>query len=187
MVRSCAQIVGALQTIVSRKLDPSRNGVVSVTEFVTDGMRNVLPGSAVLRGDARALTPQVNAEIEARMRQIVEGVCLAHDVRAEVSYDTIFPATINAAAPTKAAAQAAATVAGADRVDPDCAPKLFSEDFAHMAAARPGCFILMGNGTEGANARPLHSADYDFNDAALAIGASFWAGLVEQQLSAGSG
>ena len=71
---------------------------------------------------------------------------------------------------------------GADHVDADCAPKLFSEDFAHMAAARPGCFILMGNGTDGANARPLHSADYDFCDDTLTIGASFWAGLVEQQL-----
>jgi hippurate hydrolase len=180
-----AEIVGALQTIVSRKLNPSLNGVVSVTGFVTDGKRNVLPGNATLSGDARALTPETNRIIEARLRRIVEGVCLAHEVSAEVTYDTIFPPTINAPAQTQAAARAAAALVGADRVDADCAPKLFSEDFAHMAAARPGCFILMGNGTEGAHARPLHSADYDFCDDTLTVGASFWAGLVEQQLREG--
>ena len=179
-----SQIVNALQTIVSRKLNPSLNGVVSITEFVTDGQRNVLPGSAVLRGDARALTPEINQTIEARMRQIVEGICLAHGVSASVSYDTIFPATINAAAPALAAADAATALVGANNVDGECEAKLFSEDFAHMAKARPGCFVLMGNGTEGANARPLHSADYDFSDEALTVGSSFWTQLVEQQLAA---
>ena len=70
-----AEIVQALQTIVSRKLNPGLNGVVSVTEFVTDGKRNILPGEAVLSGDARA--PEINAEIETKMRRIIEGVCRA--------------------------------------------------------------------------------------------------------------
>ncbi|MDH3377051.1 MAG: M20/M25/M40 family metallo-hydrolase [Gammaproteobacteria bacterium] len=116
------------------------------------------------------------------MRQIVDGVCMAHDVSADVSYETIFPAVINAPAPVQAAARAASAVAA--RVDADCEPRLFSEDFAHLAAARPGCFILMGNGTHGAHSQPLHSADYDFNDATLTIGSSFWVRLAEQQLSA---
>lgn len=178
-----AEIVTALQTIVSRKLDPSMNGVVSVTEFVTDGQRNVLPGSAVLRGDARALSPEINETIEARMRQIVGGICQAHGVRGEVSYNTIFPATQNDASSAAAAAHAAAALVGDDKVVGNCEPKLFSEDFAHMAKARPGCFILMGNGTTGAGARPLHSADYDFSDDALTTGSSFWVKLVEQQLA----
>jgi len=182
-----SEIVGALQTIVSRKLNPGLNGVVSVTEFITDGKRNVLPGTGTLRGDARALTPEINAAIEARMRQIVDGICLAHDVSAHVTYKTIFPATINAAEPARAASDCAAGLVGAGRVDGDCAPKLFSEDFAHMATARPGCFVLMGNGTEGAHARPLHSADYDFCDDALAYGSSFWVNLVEQQLGSDAG
>jgi amidohydrolase len=174
-----AEIVGALQTIVSRKLNPGLNGVVSVTEFETDGKRNVLPGRAVLRGDARALTPQINAVIEARMRQIVEGICMAHGVTAQVSYETIFPAVINAAGAVDAAVRAAGVVGA---VDGACEAKLFSEDFAHFAAAKPGCFMLMGNGVAGAHARPLHSADYDFNDDALVIGASYWVQLVEQEL-----
>lgn len=177
-----AEIVGALQTIVSRKLDPGRNGVVSVTEFTTDGQRNVLPGRAVLSGDARALTRETNQQIERHMRRIVEGIALAHDVSATVSYDTIFEVTLNAPDPTAAAARAATALVGAGQVDTECAPVMGSEDFAHMALARPGCFLFIGNGTEGPQARPLHSADYDFNDDILTIGASLWVALVEQEL-----
>uniref|UniRef100_UPI003B52F0BC M20 aminoacylase family protein n=1 Tax=Roseovarius indicus TaxID=540747 RepID=UPI003B52F0BC len=177
-----AEMVGALQTIVSRKLDPALNGVVSVTGFETDGARNVLPGKAWLTGDCRALTPEVNDRIETAMRRIVDGICAAHEVGATVSYETIFPPTINDADAVKAAAQAAESIA--DKVDADCAPKLFSEDFAHMAAAVPGAFLLLGNGTEGSHARPLHSADYDFNDAALETGRALWVALVKQELRA---
>lgn len=175
-----AEIVSALQTIVSRKLNPSINGVVSITEFQTDGKRNVLPGQAVLRGDARALTPEVNAMIEARMRQIVEGICMAHGVSATVSYDTIFPSVINDG---QAAMDAARAASGLGVTDGACESKLFSEDFAHFAAAKPACFMLMGNGVTGAQAKPLHSADYDFNDDALEIGAAYWVALVQQQLA----
>ena len=77
---------------------------------------------------------------------------------------------------------AATSVAGADRVNPACDPKLFSEDFAHMARAVPGCFMLIGNGTEAASARPLHASDYDFNDAILGPGAAYIATLAEQVL-----
>ena len=177
-----SQIVGALQSIVSRKLDPGKNGVVSVTELITDGKRNVLPGKAILKGDARALSPQINQAIEANMRQLVEGICQAHGVSATVTYDCLFPPTLNAQSVKDAAMQAARLVVDEGAVDADCEAKLFSEDFAHMAAARPGCFVLTGNGTEGANARALHSANYDFNDEALVPGSSFWVSLVEQQL-----
>lgn len=177
-----AEMVGALQTIVSRKLDPARNGVVSITEFVSDGRRNVLPGRATLRGDTRALTPETNAAIRAAMQRIVQGIAAAHGVSAQLSYDTIFQPTINATAPVQAVGRAARTFT--DQVDTDCAPKLFSEDFAHMCATAPGAFILMGNGTDGVHTRPLHSADYDFNDEGLVPGSSFWVALVEQELAA---
>ncbi len=177
-----SQIVNALQTIVSRKLNPGLNGVVSITEFITDGMRNVLPGSAILKGDARALTPEINEQIETRMREIVDGTCAAHGVEATVNYVTEFPATINASAPASAAVAAAASLVGNNDVDGECEPKLFSEDFAHMTQARSGCYILMGNGEAGSHARPLHSSDYDFCDNALVTGSSYWVSLVQQQL-----
>nr|WP_135506633.1 amidohydrolase [Roseovarius aestuariivivens] len=178
-----AEVVGALQTIVARKLDPAQNGVVSVTQFETDGARNVLPSHARLSGDARALTPEVNARIETAMRRIVDGLCAAHDVQGTVRYDTIFPPTINAPGPVEAVTRAAQSMQA--EIDSAAPPKLFSEDFAHMAAAVPGCFVLMGNGTEGRHARPLHAADYEFNDAALAHGAAFWVRLVRQELTDG--
>ena len=174
-----AEIVGALQTIVSRKLNPSQNGVVSVTEFRTDGKRNVLPGHATLSGDARALSPGINQAIEDRMRRIVAGICMAHDVTASISYDTIFPPTINADGPVERVAEVATGLMGREAVDADCPPKLFSEDFAHLASQRPGCFVLVGNGIEGPNARPLHASDYDFCDDALPVGAAFWMALAE--------
>jgi hippurate hydrolase len=181
-----AEIVGGLQTIVSRKLDPGQNGVVSVTEFITDGCRNVLPGQAILKGDARALTSKATTLIEKQMRQIVHGICLAHDITAEVQFETFFPPTLNDVRKTNDAMRAACAVVGPTGVNSASTPKLFSEDFAHFASARPGCFVLIGNGTEGAYARPLHSADYDFNDAALQVGSTFWVTLVEQQLVKGA-
>ena len=177
-----SQLVNALQTIVARKLDPAQNGVVSVTEFITDGRRNVLPGTAILRGDARALTAETNAAIEAHMRQLADGMAAAHGISIAVSYDTIFPALPNDPTAAKRAITAAIATVGTDAVNGDCDPKLFSEDFAHMARAIPACFMLIGNGTDGAHARPLHSTDYDFNDAILTTGARYISTLTEQSL-----
>ena len=178
-----AEIAMALQTIVARKLNPGLNGVVSLTDFKTDGQRNVLPGRAVLSGDARALNGQVNADIETKMRQIVEGVCAAHGVKGAVSYETVFEVLVNAQLPSQKAVACATSLAGDDHVDADYPPVMGSEDFAHMANLRPGCFVFAGNGTEGTHARPLHSADYDFNDDLLVPGSSFWVALAEQELA----
>ena len=175
-----AELVQALQTIVSRKLAPASGVVVSVTEFLTDGQSNVLPGQAVLKGDVRARAPQDRAEVERLMRQIAAGVAATHAVDAEVSFKTEFVETINAAGPAEAVYRAA-EAAGCALVR-DRAPMSFSEDFAHFANAVPGCFLLLGNGTEGAHAKPLHAADYDFNDALLPIGAEFWVQLVRDRL-----
>ena len=178
-----AEMVLALQTIVSRKLAPGAGGVVSVTEFLTDGQRNVLPGHGILKGDVRARQPEDRHEIEAFMRQIVDGVAATHGIHAEMTFNTEFIETINAQAPAEAVVRAART-AGLE-ADGDRPPMSFSEDFAHFSAAVPGCLLLMGNGTEGEHGQPLHAADYDFNDALLPIGAAFWAALVRDRLPAG--
>ncbi len=179
-----AEIVGTLQTIVSRKLNPGLNGVVSVTDFKTDGQRNILPGRALLSGDARALSVETNARIETKIRQIVEGICLAHGVAGTVTYETIFQVLTNASGPTQQAVDCASTVVGAENVDGNYPAVLGSEDFAHMAQERPACFVFAGNGTEGPHGQPLHSSDYDFNDELLVPGSSFWVQMVERQLVA---
>ncbi|MGB7244213.1 MAG: amidohydrolase [Sulfitobacter sp.] len=175
-----SDIVQALQTIVSRKLAPGSGAVVSVTEFLTDGQRNVLPGHATLKGDVRARLPQDRRDIERFMRQIVDGTATAHGATATVTFNTEFIETINAADPVRAVV-AAAQSAGLD-ANGDRPPMSFSEDFAHFCAAVPGCFLLLGNGITGPHGQPLHAADYDFNDALLPIGARFWTQLVQDRM-----
>ncbi|NKB26642.1 MAG: amidohydrolase [Rhodobacteraceae bacterium] len=177
-----AELVLALQTIVSRKLAPGAGAVVSVTEFLTDGQRNVLPGNATLKGDVRARLPEDRLAVERFMRQIVDGVAATHGITADMTFATEFIETINAADPTAAVVRTA-IAAGLETIA-DRPPMSFSEDFAHFCAAVPGCFMLLGNGESGAHAQPLHAADYDFNDALLPVGAALWADLVRDRLPA---
>ncbi|WP_282047983.1 amidohydrolase [Sulfitobacter mediterraneus] len=175
-----SEIVLALQTIVSRKLAPGAGVVVSVTEFLTDGQRNVLPGSAVLKGDVRARSGEDRKAVAALMDQIANGIGAAHGVEVAVSFNTEFIETVNAPEPVEAVLSAGQT-RGLEVIG-DREPMSFSEDFAHFSAAIPGCFLLMGNGIDGANGRPLHASDYDFNDDLLPIGAAFWTQLVQDRL-----
>ena len=177
-----SQIIVALQTIVSRKLNPVEAGVVSVTEFITDGKKNVLPGNGLIKGDARAFSQNTNTMIEQNMRQLVKGICESYGISYEVKYETTCPMTFNQPKQADAATKAAITLLGADKCDGDIDPRPFSEDFSIMSENTPGCFVLMGNGVTGSHGRPLHSADYDFNDELLVQGSSYWVELAEQQL-----
>jgi len=178
-----SQIINSLQSIVSRKLNPAVNGVVSVTGFSADGTENVLPGYALITGDSRSLSPESNKIIEDSMKDIVEGIAKAHNIKSSFSYYTRTNMTTNTAVQVDAAMAAARTVVGKDMVDGNCEPKLFSEDFSQMTMVKPGCYILIGNGTEGAHGQSLHSSNYDFNDELLVIGSSYWSELVYQRLS----
>ena len=177
-----SQIISALQTIVSRKLNPVEKGVVSVTEFITDGKKNILPGNGLIKGDARALSDKSNEIIEKNMRQIVKGICDVHGIPYEVSYKTACPVTFNEPKQAESATKAAMTLLGEKNSNGDCEPRLFSEDFSILSAAKPGCFVLMGNGTSGSHSKSLHASNYDFNDELLVIGSSYWTELAEQQL-----
>jgi len=177
-----SQIISALQTIVSRKLNPIEKGVVSVTEFITDGKKNILPGNGLIKGDARALSDKSNEIIQTNIRQLVKGVCDAHGIAYEVSYKTTCPVTFNESQQAESATKAAITLLGEENSNGDCEPRLFSEDFSIMSTAKPGCFVLMGNGTTGSYSKPLHASTYDFNDELLVIGSSYWTELAEQQL-----
>ena len=175
-----AEMIGALQTIISRKMAPHSGAVVSVTEFLSDGARNVLAGKAVIKGDVRCRLPEDRAKVEQFMRQIVTGIAAAHNVGLEMDFRTEFIEVINADAPVQAVISAA--VAEGLVADGARQAMSFSEDFAHFTNEVPGCFLLMGNGETGPHAQPLHASDYDFNDALLVKGAQFWARLARQQL-----
>jgi amidohydrolase len=178
-----AQIVSAMQTLVSRTLDPLDSAVVSFTEFVTNGTVNVVPGQVVLKGDTRSLTVAVQDHIETTMERIVAGICAAQGASYEFSYQRNFIPTVNTANEAEIAAAVAASVAGAQNVVGDSRPAMTSEDFGYMLQARPGAYLLLGNGKEGIGGCSLHNPAYDFNDAILCKGADFWVKLVETQLA----
>ncbi|CUH48944.1 M20 aminoacylase family protein [Ruegeria atlantica] len=173
-----AAIVQQLQSIVSRSVPASEHAVVSVTEFLTDGARNILPSNVTLRGDCRGFSRDVSENIERRMRAIVAGVCAAQGAEAEVDYSTSFRPLVNDARATDMIAGAARDVGS---VDADYGRVGFSEDFAEFLAHRPGAFILMGNGVEGNNSMPLHNPSYDFNDEAIRHGIAFWTSTAQRE------
>jgi hippurate hydrolase len=178
-----AEIISAMQTLVSRSLDPLDSAVVSFTEFVTNGTVNVVPGQVVLKGDTRSLTIEVQNLIESTMERIVAGVCATHGASYEFSYRRNFIPTINTVAEAKIAASVASAVVGPENVVGDSRPAMTSEDFGYMLQARPGAYLLLGNGVEGIGGCSLHNPAYDFNDEILCIGADFWVTLVETQLA----
>ena len=176
-----AELIQAIQTIISRKMASGSGAVISVTEFITDGTRNVLPGETILKGDVRTRHPDDRQKIETYLNQISRGLASAHDVDVEVTFETEFIETINHINPTETVFKTARDQGY--RVT-NCEPMSFSEDFAHFSNVVPGCFFLLGNGTEGLHSKPLHSSNYDFNDALLPIGTNFWSSLAESCLSA---
>ena len=177
LVAACA-LVTALQTIVSRRLSPADIGVVSVTELITDGTRNALPGLARILGDARSFRPEVSAEIEKQMRSIAQGTAQAYNVAAEVTYTREFVPLVNDAAMVDQAFAAARSVLAEDAVGVAAEPMTGSEDFARFLDHVPGCFVFLGNG----NSAPLHNPAYDFNDDGLLHGARFHAAIARQRL-----
>ncbi|MGH8799471.1 MAG: M20 aminoacylase family protein [Casimicrobiaceae bacterium] len=178
-----AHAISALQTIVARNLHPLDAGVVSVTQVHGGDTWNVIPEQVVLRGTVRTFKPDVQDLIERRMRAIVAGVAATFEMGATVRYERRYPATVNAAAETGHALAAASAVVGPEHVDTDPTPEMGSEDFAFMLQAKPGCYVWLGAGA-GPETHNIHSPHYDFNDAALPIGASYWVTLAEQQLAA---
>ncbi len=176
-----AHVISALQTIVARNVHPQDAGVVSVTQVHAGDTWNVIPEQIVLRGTVRTFDPAVQDLIESRLRRIVAGAAAMFDMTASVRYERRYPATVNTEAETGHAIRAAAAVVGDANVDADPVPEMGSEDFAFMLQAKRGCYVWLGAG-HGESTVNVHNPRYDFNDAALAIGASYWVTLAEQQL-----
>ena len=175
-----SEIIQSLQNIISKKLAPGSGSVLSVTEFTSDGARNVLPGNSLIKGDVRSRNKEDRLEIKRLMSTLVEGISDAHEISGEVSFETEFVETINSSDQTET------VIAVAEELglsfDNNCEPMSFSEDFAHFSNVVPGCFFLLGNGQTGCVSSPLHSSSYDFNDELLPIGVNIWSGIVRKIL-----
>ncbi|RDV00460.1 amidohydrolase [Trinickia dinghuensis] len=179
-----SQIVLALQTIVSRNLDPSLSAVISCTEITTDGLRNVIPSTVTIKGDTRSYLPEVQQLLETRMREVSEGICRTHGVECGFSYTREFAPTVNTPRFVDTAVAAATRVVGAQDVDANVQPMMISEDFGAFLHVVPGNFIFIGNGeTSEKGGVPLHNATYDFNDDILEIGARYFAEVARVALA----
>ena len=174
-----AQVVNALQSIVSRSVDPLESAVISVCEFHAGNARNVIPQTAELRGTIRTLTPEVRELVEKRVREVVAGIAQVTGAKIDLVYERGYPVTVNHATQTDMAIRVAEEVAGKNGVN-ETPPLMGAEDFAYMLEARPGAFIFCGNGDSAG----LHHPAYNFNDEAIVYGTSYWIKLVENTLAA---
>jgi amidohydrolase len=174
-----AQLIMALQTIVSRSVDPLESAVVSMSEFHSGNARNVIPQTAVLRGTVRTLVPEVRDLVEKRIGEVCQGVATLTGAKVDLSYERGYPVTVNHASQTDHAIRIAQQVSGEANVH-ETPPLMGGEDFSYMLEARPGAFIFCGNGDSAG----LHHPAYNFNDEAILYGTSYWIKLVENTLAA---
>jgi len=178
-----AQVISAWQSIVSRTIDPQDAAVISVTQLNAGDAFNVIPDVVRLKGAVRSFCDDVRDHVWARMDQLGQGICAGFGAEFSLNLHRSYPATINTDTEAGLASLAATAVVGHQGIDHHPTPSMGAEDFAYMLGARPGCYVWMGNGP-GEGGCMLHNPKYDFNDDALAIGASYWVQLVENLLPA---
>ena len=176
-----AQMVTALQTIVSRNLDPLDSAVLSVTMVEAGEADNVISRTAKITGTVRTLDGGVQDFIEARLAEFVPQFARSFGAEASVRYARGYPVTVNAPEQTEFAASVARDIVGPGQVDADAVPSMGGEDFSFMLNERPGAYIFLGNG----DSTELHTDTYDFNDEAIPVGVSYWVRLVEKALPVG--
>ncbi|MBA4707268.1 M20 aminoacylase family protein [Aquitalea aquatica] len=173
-----AHLITALQSVVSRNVDPLDMGVLTVGSIHGGHASNVIPDSVELKLTARTFRPEVRSLLQQRVPALVEAQAASFGARAEVDYRLGFPPVCNHPAETALAREVAQDTLGAARVEEAFRPRTASEDFAFMLQARPGSFVFFGNGDSAG----LHNPRYDFNDAILPLAASYWVALAERYL-----
>ena len=174
-------IAQAFQTIVSRNNIPSDDLVISITQVHSGTTDNVIPETAYLNGTVRTFDLSVQEMVIKRMEKIISGLAMSFEVEAKLNYEKGYPPTINHEEATNFAIEVANDVCGPDRVLTSVSKEMGAEDFSYMLEKRPGAYLFLGIG-EGAG---LHNPNYNFNDAAAPVGASFFARLIEKALPLG--
>lgn len=175
-----AQLLSAVQNIVSRNTDPLDSLVISVTKFHAGEAYNVIPQEAKLSGTVRSLSKETRAFAEQRLREVAAGIAATTGAEITVRYKNNYPVTFNHDAQTEFAARIAKAVAGDAMVQTDVNPMMAAEDFSYMLEARPGAYIFIGNGDTAG----LHHPAYDFNDEAIPYGISYFVSIIETALAA---
>ena len=171
-----ANIVLALQTIVSRNVNPRHCAVVTVGHLHGGTAGNIIPQIAEMGGTTRTFDPGTRDLIEERLVSISESIAEAYGAKATVKYKRLYPPVVNHVRETNFAVATARSIAGVGNVNAELEPLMGSEDFAFMLESRPGNIILIGNGDTAG----VHDAKYDFNDAAIPYGVAYFRSLIER-------
>ncbi|KPU55908.1 amidohydrolase family protein [Pseudomonas fluorescens] len=177
----CASIVMALQSIVSRNVNPQEMAIITVGSLQAGSASNVIPSSADMSLSVRALTPEVRHLLEVRITELVQGQAASFGAQAHIDYQHCHPVLINDPEHTAFAREVARDWLGEEHLIDDLRPFTASEDFAFVLEKCPGSYLVIGNG-EGEGGCLLHNPGYDFNDGCLPVGASYWVKLVERFL-----
>ena len=185
-VQAGAALVQALQSVVSRNVDPLDAAVLSVTQFHAGDAYNVIPGVARLGGTVRAFRQEVRSQIEEAMQRICAGVGAAFGAHVQFTYRRGYPPTVNSVAEAEFCASVAGDVCGSGGVSVDPKPSMGAEDFSYFLQEKPGCYVWLGNGP-GEGGCMLHNPQYDFNDEAIPFGVAYWVRLVQRWLAAEPG
>lgn len=180
-VAAALTIGNAIQTISSRNSDAIEPLVVSITQIHAGTTHNVIPAEAYLGGTIRSYSTAVQEMVRRRMKEICDGIGAAMGVEAEIGGLIDLAPTLNDPTKTDFAVSVAEEIAGRDRVIPDHPPLMGAEDFGAMLAVRPGAMVFLGQGV----GPMVHEPDFDFNDEAAPVGASYLARLVERALPLG--
>lgn len=187
---AAVQIVQSLQTIVTRNRDPLDPAVISVTQMHAGSADNVIPTDAEIRGTVRTFSDVTLDLIEARMQAICEQTATALECKATLDFQRKYPPTVNTAAETEFCAAVMEDIVGADKVQRNITPSMGAEDFAFMLQHKPGCYVWIGNGSgdhrdigHGAGPCMLHNGSYDFNDALIPLGGTYWVELARRWLA----
>jgi hippurate hydrolase len=178
-----AQMVTALQTIVSRNVHPAESAVLSFGHIQAGnaGAASVIPGTAKLVGTVRTFSDAVQSLVESRMRTLIQSIAEGFGATAEFTYGRYYPATINSAEHAAFVTQVATDLFGADKVVGDLIPSMGSEDFSFMLKKVPGAYFRLGQG--GAeDGRVLHNSRFDFNDEVIPTGSAMFASIIERAM-----
>lgn len=178
-----AQMVTALQTIVSRNVHPAESAVLSFGHIQAGnaGAASVIPGTAKLVGTVRTFSDAVQSLVESRMRTLIQSIAEGFGATAEFTYRRYYPATINAAEHAAFVTQVATDLFGADKVVGNLIPSMGSEDFSFMLKKVPGAYFRLGQG--GAeDGRVLHNSRFDFNDEVIPTGSAMFASIIERAM-----
>ena len=173
-------LVMALQSVVSRNIDPRQTAIVTIGALHAGSAPNVIPETATLALSIRSFDAGVRDQLEARIRTLVTAHVQGYGGEVTIDYERGYPVVVNSEAETAFARQVAEELVGAERVIAPYPPVTGSEDFAYFLLHKPGCFLRLGNG----DGPMLHNPNYDFNDEILTVGAEYWTRLVERYLEA---